>query len=155
VSFVALELVYDQIQLARKISDLDKDICSGRFTKSMGLPCKHVIKQRLNSGEVLRLTDFDTSWHLRSFGLEYRRPVFPPLTRERDLTRSRRTNGSKSSTRRLESGFKKAARETAQRIAYEQGKKCYRCSACGPKTRWGHKKSQPICPRHPKHDEWL
>lgn len=158
ISFKALEHAYNQLVLARKIDPTKiKDVtCSRTFTKSMGIPCKHIIRQRLDTEEVLRLLDFDTSWHLRSFGVEYRRPILPPIKASGPSTRRFvRTNGSRSSTKRLESGFERAARETAQRIAYKANKKCYRCKACGPETRWGHKRNQPICPKHPKHAEYL
>ncbi|KAE8440277.1 hypothetical protein EG329_011207, partial [Mollisiaceae sp. DMI_Dod_QoI] len=94
------------------------------------------------------------SWRLRPYGDEYRRPILP-LLKAVESGKYRRTNGSQSSTRRLESGFERAAREVAQKIAYEQGKKCFKCSVCPPEQRWGHKKNQPTCPKHPKHDEWL
>ncbi len=139
--------------MAKNEKDLDPVLCSGIFTKLMGLLCKHQIKRRLDANQVLRLEDFDSSQYLRSFGDAYRRPILPPL-KAAETTRYRRTNGSRSSTR-LESGFERAARETAQKIAYEQGKKCFKCSICPPEERWGHRKNQPICPKHPKHQEWL
>lgn len=52
VSFKALDLVYTQIQLAKQ-RDCNPDACLGNFTASMGLPCKHVLKPRLATGELL------------------------------------------------------------------------------------------------------
>lgn len=98
--------------IAKNEKDLDPVLCSGIFTKLIGLPYKHQIKRRLNANQMLRLEDFDSSWYLRLFEDAYRRPILPPLKAAK-TTRYRRTNGLRSSIRRLESGFEKAARETA------------------------------------------
>ena len=151
VSFASMDLVDKQIQLAEAIGNTDISTCSGQFTKSYGLPCKHKIRRKLDTAQVLQLIDFDSSWYLRTFGDEYRRPILPPLKAENDRQKYRRSNGSKHSTGRLESGFERVARETAQRIAFQENKPCWRCTICPPEDRWGHRKNMQICPKHPKH----
>jgi len=40
-------------------------ICTGTYWKSMGIPCWHMIKERLNSGDQQRIQplDFHPYWH--------------------------------------------------------------------------------------------
>jgi hypothetical protein len=151
VSFHAMDLAYSQFKMATTMAEDDK--CKERFTRSIGIPCRHLIKKRLDTDEPLRLTDFDSSYHLRAFdGVKYHQPTLPPIKRP---GRVYRQNGSRTSTRRTESAFELAARETAQRVAYENGKRPMKCSICTPEQRWGHKKNIIICPKHPRHSDWL
>lgn len=153
VSFKALDLAYHQYTIAKIVPSNELEECSKTFTASIGVPCKHTIKTRLNAGEPLKLTDFGSAYYLRAFqGEDYHTPTLPPIKRPGRQTRH---NGSATSTRRLESGFERAARETAQKVAYEAGKPCWKCSVCPPEIGWGHKKSMIICPRHLKHQSWL
>jgi hypothetical protein len=154
VSHDALNRTVQQLRLARDPEVSLRD-CTGVYTKSLGLPCKHTIKLRLGV-EPLRLTDFDPSWHLRIFGEGERpRPILPPLKAAGPGTRRARTNGSASSTRSLPSEFELAAKEKAQRTAYEKGIALMRCSVCSPEERWGHRKNMLACPQHPRHRVWL
>jgi hypothetical protein len=154
VSHDALNRTVQQLRLARDPEVSLRD-CTGVYTKSLGLPCKHTIESRLGV-EPLRLTDFDPSWHLRIFGEGERpRPILPPLKAAGPGTRRARTNGSASSTRRLPSEFELAAKEKAQRTAYEKGIALMRCSVCSPEERWGHRKNMLACPQHPRHRVWL
>jgi hypothetical protein len=98
--------------IARNKKDLNSNHYTSMFTKSIRLPYKHLIKHKLETNQILRLEEFDSSWHLRAFRNQYRRPILPPFIALK-TGKYRRTNGSKTSTRRLESGFKRAARETA------------------------------------------
>src|SRR6266536_6164770 len=123
VSFTALDLAYEQMELAKKDKTLENYTCTGRYSKSMGIPCKCVLRTRLATGEVLRITDFNPSWYLRTFGDEVQRPILPP--RASQGQRYRRSNGSRHSTKRLLSGFERQAKEIAQKIAFEQGKPCW------------------------------
>jgi hypothetical protein len=38
-----------------------------RFTRSISIPYRHLIKKRLDTNKLLRLTDFDSSYYLRAF----------------------------------------------------------------------------------------
>jgi MULE transposase domain len=153
VSFRALDLASNQLKMAKNQSDEELGECTERFTQSIGIPCKHLIKKRLDTGEPLRLIEFSSAYHLRAFeGENYHEPTLPPVRRQ---GRVYRHNGSQTSTRRVESAFERAARETAQKVAFEKGKAPWKCSVCRPEVAWGHKKNMVVCPRHPKHHEWL
>jgi hypothetical protein len=84
ISYAALELLYKQRLLAREEARLEpskRSVCTGTFTRSIGLPCKHTIIERKATNQTLRLTDIDSSWVLRDFGAEYRRPILPPYSK--------------------------------------------------------------------------
>jgi len=49
ISFVALDLAYKQFDMAKNDKDLNLIKCIGMFTKSMGMPYKCVIKERLDT----------------------------------------------------------------------------------------------------------
>jgi hypothetical protein len=49
ISFVALDLAYKQFDIAKNDKDLDLTKCTGMFTKSMGMPYKCIIKERLET----------------------------------------------------------------------------------------------------------
>lgn len=151
VSFTTLDLAYNQLKMA-KVIDKDNE-CSGRFSKSIGIPCKHKIYKKLEDNQLLELVDFDSLYYLRRFvGEDYQPPTLPPIRRP---GRQRRHNGSQTSTRRLESGFEREAREAAQKIVYKNGKRCMQCSICPPEQKQGHKKNMIICPSHPRHADWV
>jgi hypothetical protein len=61
VSFAAIDLVYKQLELAKAMENGDISPCSGRFTKSYRLPYKHKIRQKLDTDQVLRLVEFNSS----------------------------------------------------------------------------------------------
>jgi hypothetical protein len=48
ISFIALDLAYKQFDIAKNDKDLNLIKCIGMFIKFIGMPCKCVIKERLN-----------------------------------------------------------------------------------------------------------
>ena len=95
-------------------------VCTSRFTLSMGLPCAHKIKQRLDEGGVLTLENIHPHWHFNPLP----RPVLMPLvlepaiaqtrgrpstqereSRRRPLNRAARSRQTASTTRRDPSAF--------------------------------------------------
>jgi hypothetical protein len=104
-----MDLVYSQFKMATTIAEDDE--CKERFTRSVGISCRHLIKKRLDTNELLRLTDFDSSYHLRAFdGVKYYQPILLPIKRP---GRVYRQNWLRTSTRRTESAFELAARKIA------------------------------------------
>jgi hypothetical protein len=153
VSNKTLDLTYKQLVLARKKGPegepLDYTKCTGRYTKFMGLPCKCIIAQRLQTlpPQPLRLADFDKSWHLRTWDNEERIPILPPqktVGKLGDRPVSSRNKG------KIESGFEKAARIAAQEQARKDGVPCWSCTLCPYEKKWSHKKSM-LNPQQPKH----
>ncbi|KAG6053284.1 hypothetical protein E4U32_007727 [Claviceps aff. humidiphila group G2b] len=71
--------------------------CTGLFTKSMGLPCKHTFPQRLPDNLILELRDIDLHWYFdREINPEYlivdrTMPIVEPLV---TITRRGRPQGS-------------------------------------------------------------
>ena len=62
ISKNALNRIYEQY---KESSDLNLgDSCTGAFTRSFGLPCKHVIKEKIQQSEKLQLNDVHPQWHL-------------------------------------------------------------------------------------------
>jgi hypothetical protein len=53
VSFPAINAAFKQMQIAKAISINELSKCSGGYTKSLGLPCKHVIRAKLDTKEPL------------------------------------------------------------------------------------------------------
>jgi hypothetical protein len=80
VSFEALDATFQELKIVKAISSEELSKCSGKYTKSLGLPCKHIIKKKLDIKESLQLGDFDTAYHLRFFdGEEACRLTLPPI----------------------------------------------------------------------------
>jgi hypothetical protein len=164
VSYKALDLTYAQFNMARQTGPnnepFDYTNCTGRYTKTMGLPCKCTIAQRLQAAppRPLRLEDFHSAWCLRTFREEERIPILPPRKLDNRRLAGRPTGAKNKRTTRMESGFEKSAGEQAQKEAKEAGVSLVQCSACAPSnytSSWGHRKSQHNCPSHSKHQEWL
>lgn len=61
VSRKALSFLHKEMELCKE-DNLDE--CRDIFTKTMGLPCRHRIKKKLDKGEVLELDDIHSHWHL-------------------------------------------------------------------------------------------
>uniref|UniRef100_M4BNK2 Uncharacterized protein n=1 Tax=Hyaloperonospora arabidopsidis (strain Emoy2) TaxID=559515 RepID=M4BNK2_HYAAE len=57
----ALKEASRQYQLAQALP-ADAPPCTGTFTKVMGIPCAHAIKQKLASKEQVRVYDFRSHW---------------------------------------------------------------------------------------------
>ena len=61
VSRYALRLISKQLDLAQDFFD---DQCSGEFTRIWGLPCKHIIRDLIDSGRDIGLQDVHVQWWL-------------------------------------------------------------------------------------------
>jgi hypothetical protein len=51
VSFHVMDLAYSQFKMATTMAEDDE--CKERFTRSIGIPCRHLIKKRLDTDEPL------------------------------------------------------------------------------------------------------
>ena len=56
----ALWHVYEQKQILDRKQQ--SRICTQSYQESMGLPCCHIIQERLRRGEILYLHDFHSHW---------------------------------------------------------------------------------------------
>ena len=64
VSASALEKVQDHMQLFNLNKNTVLPACTSQFKTSMGLPCAHIIQERLQADELLQPSDFNTHWLL-------------------------------------------------------------------------------------------
>lgn len=60
-------------------------ICTGTYWRSMGIPCWHIIKERISNGGMIQPLDFHPHWHWRrprvgSAPTELPPPLLDPLT---------------------------------------------------------------------------
>jgi hypothetical protein len=75
-----MDLVYSQFKMVTTIAKDDE--YKERFTRSISIPYRHLIKKRLDTNELLRLTDFDSSYYLYTFNrVKYYQPTLPPIKR--------------------------------------------------------------------------
>ena len=73
------QLQYDNAQV------IQLPECTHAMTTTMGLPCQHVIQQRMLNNEPLQVDDFHKQWRLDRYS-ELRRPVRFELVQEpRDM----------------------------------------------------------------------
>jgi hypothetical protein len=139
VSHEALRKVDEQRKLLTRRDPPMSPICSGSFSRSMGLPCVHTLEVLLDQNSVLRLEHFSSQWHLRRKGtpqllLEPRQSI--------DLVAAKSTI-PQSSTRREPSGF-----EMAEALGRPRAlPRCSRCHALG------HIMTSKACPQ--RHTELL
>ena len=116
-------------------------ICTGTYFKSTGIPCWHMIKGRLESGEnsFIQPLDFHPHWHWFKPppGAELvapEPPILDPETRQRRRTEetSRRAHARQhDAIRRAQTGRILSQHEQIQTVLRH-------CSAC---TEWGHDKA--------------
>jgi hypothetical protein len=123
VSHEALRKVEEQRKLLLKTDPPPSPTCTGSFSKSLGLPCVHVLKNLLDQNQVLQLEHFHSHWHLNREGapqllLEPRQRIDPVITN---------STIPQSSTRREPSGFE-AVEAAIQPRALPR---CSRCHALG------------------------
>ena len=64
VSHPALKEAFIKYQLDQALP-ADAPPCTGTFTKVMGIPCAHAIKQKLASKEQVRVSDFRSHWWIQ------------------------------------------------------------------------------------------
>ena len=98
VSSYCLDLLLDQLNLAlkEKLQDMDDPmtLCTGNFTKTMGLPCKHCVAVHLKKNAKFELNHIDSHWWL------YKEAIF---VAEEVKTKGR----NKGSTKRIVSKYEK------------------------------------------------
>ena len=68
--------------------------CSGVLTATMGIPCAHLLQNRLFNGEVLTPDDFHPHWHLQRDPTRVERPPIDPLLQIVEPTTNRRRTSS-------------------------------------------------------------
>ena len=59
---MALNKIADQLEFARKTPET---VCTGAFTRTMGLPCRHTLRAMKEEGRELQLNDVDAHWHFQ------------------------------------------------------------------------------------------
>ncbi|KAG6202342.1 hypothetical protein E4U35_005333 [Claviceps purpurea] len=83
--------------------------CTGLLTKSMGLPCKHTISQRLADNLILELRDIDPHWYFdrqinpEDLIVNHPMPILEPLA---TVTRRGRPQGSTSNYLRIAGSYR-------------------------------------------------
>jgi len=60
-----MDLVYSQFKIATTIAKDDE--YKERFTRSISIPYRYLIKKYLDTNKLLRLTDFDSFYYLHAF----------------------------------------------------------------------------------------
>jgi hypothetical protein len=63
ISKFALKKIKEQVDFLKE-DDGEISICLGSFSKTFGLPCKHVLKELIESGNAIPLEMIHTQWHL-------------------------------------------------------------------------------------------
>lgn len=63
------------------------NICTGSFVKSYGMPCWHMIKERLSQSQPITSNDFHPHWHINRPPIGFQSttiqpPILDPLTRQ-------------------------------------------------------------------------
>ena len=116
-------------------------ICSRTYWRSMGIPCWHIIKDRLAEGENSRIrpSDFHPHWHWEkplpgAEPVASELPILDPETRQRRRTEeaARRAHQRQhAAVRRAQTGRILSQHEQIQTALRH-------CSAC---TEWGHDKA--------------
>lgn len=128
VSFKALRKVDEQRELIHKDDSPALRLCTGKFTRSYGLPCVHRLKELLDATQPLSLQEFHTQWH-------YKRDGQPIHLMEPQRIERRKENPriAESSTQRCSSAFEEVNHQ----------RRPSKCSACGGV---GHTRVSRSCP---------
>ena len=106
--------------------------CTGTFTKTMGLPCAHMLDSIIQQAKPLELNHFHTHWHLQRAG-NYK-VMMEPLRRVDNISRA--STQPKTSTQREPSAFEAIERSVQPRPPPK-------CSVCGQR---GHTRASAKCP---------
>jgi hypothetical protein len=77
VSDRAFDMMLNQIRLSRKP---DLGICTGAFTRTMGLPCKHTIAS-MGQNKRVQLQDIHPQWYIHAAAFEKYEGISLPTTR--------------------------------------------------------------------------
>lgn len=131
VSHEALRKVEEQRQLLTKQDPPHSTLCTGSFSRSLGLPCSHTVKALLEQNQVLRLGHFHTHWHLN----RDRSPVLLIEPRQRKDLITIDSVIPQSSTQREPSGF-----EMVEAVTQKAPNTCSACHATG------HRMTSKACP---------
>ena len=86
--------------------------CTGVFTRTLGLPCAHVIDQRKTLGLGLVPDDFHPHWFWTRNSLVLQPPILEPL---QIISRGAPRKSLKTSTKRIPSGFEATERPKERR----------------------------------------
>jgi hypothetical protein len=118
----ALQKVLSQFDM---LAAKDLPSCQHQLRTSMGLPCHHEIRDRLQQQDVLHLSDIHERWHftkptLSTMSVAIGRPLLMNPRIVKSKGRPKKSNG-KSSTRRDPSAFEvEVARERSRRGATKE-----------------------------------
>jgi hypothetical protein len=63
VSQYALNKLHDQFSMIDH--SMQPTLCTGKFRKTFGIPCTHQIRERIECGTPLALSDIHIQWHLQ------------------------------------------------------------------------------------------
>lgn len=70
ISLYALKKIHEQfIKASHATYDNPLEPCTGTFTTSMGLPCAHIIQERLANNQLLDLNDIHQHWWINNYHL--------------------------------------------------------------------------------------
>lgn len=94
--------------------------CTGAFSRTMGLPYAHILKDLTDANLVLRLEHFHSQWHLKRSGS----PPFLLEPRQRITAISAKSTAPQLNTRREPSGFE-LIEAAAARKALPTCSKCH------------------------------
>ncbi|CAG8705430.1 1873_t:CDS:1, partial [Cetraspora pellucida] len=60
-------------------------LCTGTLRSTMEIPCSHVIRERLETGQTLQKVDFHEHWWIQGRCLEFLEPAYPMNNDTTDL----------------------------------------------------------------------
>ena len=122
-----------KVDFQRKRLQHELPSCTGVFSRSLGLPCAHVLKPLVQQNQHLQLSHFHKHWYLQRSGIP--QPILEPCRQVDRVTVS--STIQKTSTRRIPSAFEAVE-------ASSRSKAPPRCSRCQLQ---GHIKSSKHCPQ--------
>lgn len=138
VSHEAQRLVQDQFTLLKDNGALLSPQCTGTFSRSLGLPCAHKLRDMIAADEVLTREHFHQHWHLQRPNQPIPQHLLEPLSRVDRLVA--RSNKPTSSTRREPSGFETINIDNPQQKTIRKPPQCTRCNKIG------HTRISKACP---------
>jgi len=81
--------------------------CTGRFSASQGLPCRHIVIERMKAKRTLKIDDFHEHWYVDRASVQVQPPILDPLP---VVSRSLSGNTGSSSTKRTLSHWEQVER---------------------------------------------
>lgn len=77
VSFFALNKIRDElIKASSATPESPLKPCTGVFRSTMGLPCSHLISERLATGQALQQSDIHEHWWIQGRQIEFLEPTY-------------------------------------------------------------------------------